>query len=344
MSTDLLVEPSSQSRGQRILTTVVRSREFSIAIVLVLIILAATIRRPTFVFSGDGWRDTLLTPSILLLLAIGQMVVIVTRNVDLSVGSILGVTAYVTGKIFIANPETSVVLVFLAGMLVGAALGAINGFLVAFFRVPALVVTLGTMYIFRGVLTNQIGSERIVAGDIPANFEKLGTDQILSIPLLTIIGLVVLAIVGYYLYTARGGREMYAIGSDPDAAVLYGLNVRRRLLSAFALSGAVAGLAGVVYAARYGTVSSSAGTGMELQAVAAVVIGGVAIFGGSGTVWGAAIGAMLLVTINRALPILGIPDFWQRAVVGALIIGAIVLDRVLSARQARKLIEAREQS
>ena len=101
MSTDLLVEPSSQSRGQRILTTVVRSREFSIAIVLVLIVLAATIRRPTFVFSGDGWRDTLLTPSILLLLAIGQTVVIVTRNVDLSVGSTLGLTAYLTGKLFV---------------------------------------------------------------------------------------------------------------------------------------------------------------------------------------------------------------------------------------------------
>ena len=99
----------------------------------------------------------------------------------------------------------------------------------------------------------------------------------------------------------------------------------------------------MVYAARYGTVSSGAGTGIELQAVAAVVIGGVAIFGGSGTVWGAAIGAVLLVTINRALPILGIPDFWQRAVVGALILGAIVLDRVLAARQARKLVEARDQ-
>jgi rhamnose transport system permease protein len=116
------------------------------------------------------------------------------------------------------------------------------------------------------------------------------------------------------------------------------------VIGAFVLSGAMAGLAGVLYAARYGTVSSGAGTGIELQAVAAVVIGGVAIFGGSGTVWGAAIGAVLLVTINRALPILGIPDFWQRAVVGGLIITAIVLDRVLAARQARKLVEAREQA
>ena len=148
----------------------------------------------------------------------------------------------------------------------------------------------------------------------------------------------------YYLRTARGGRELYAIGSDPDAAHLYGLNVRKRVIGAFVLCGALAGLAGVVYAARYGTISSSAGTGIELQAVGAAVIGGVAIFGGSGTVWGAAIGAWLLVTINRALPILGVQDFWQRAVVGALIIAAIVLDRVLAVRRSRKLIEARDDS
>ena len=162
--------------------------------------------------------------------------------------------------------------------------------------------------------------------------------------MLTIIGLVVLGLVGYYLYTARGGRELYAIGSDPDAAVLYGLPVKRRVLGAFVLCGALAGLAGVVYAARYGTVSSGAGYGMELQAVGAAVIGGVAIFGGSGTVWGAAIGAFLLVTINRALPVVGISDFWQRAVVGALIIAAVVLDRVLSARQERRLVAARDET
>ena len=340
--TDLLIEPSQQSRGSRLLGTLLRSRELSIAIVLVLIVAAATARRSQFVFSGDGWRDTLLAPSSLLLLAIGQMVVIVTRNVDLSVGSTLGVTAYVTGKIFIADPETRVALVFLAGLLVGAALGAINGLLVAFFRVPALVVTLGTMYIYRGVLTNQIGSDRIVAGDIPAGFEKLGNQQILTIPLLTVIGLVVLAIVGYHLHTARGGRELYAIGSDPDAAKLYGLNVGKRVFGAFVLCGALAGLAGVFSVARYATAFAGTGRDLELQAVAAVVIGGVAIFGGSGTVWGAAIGAFLLVTINRALPILGISDFWQGAVVGGLIIGSIVLDRVLTLRRTHQLVEARD--
>ena len=116
----------------------------------------------------------------------------------------------------------------------------------------------------------------------------------------------VLVVVGHHLRTTRSGRELYAIGSDPDAARLYGLPVTRRVLTAFVVSGALAGLAGVLYAARYGTVSSGAGLGIELQAVGAAVIGGVAIFGGSGTVWGAAIGAFLLVTINRALPVVGI--------------------------------------
>lgn len=340
----LLVEPSKQSPVRRAVGTVVRSRELAVLLVLLVVIAAATIKTPSFLFSSNSWRDLLLTPAILMILAVGQAVVIITRNVDLSVGSVLALTAYLTGRLFIDLPGTPIVVVVGAGLLVGALLGLVNGALVAFGQVPALVITLGTLYVYRGIVLTWAGSDRINASDLPPGFLRLGTQQVLSLPVLFLTALAVLGCVGYYLYTARGGRELYAIGSDPDAAVLYGLRVKRRVLSAFVLSGALAGLAGVMYAARYGTVSSGAGVGIELQAVAAVVIGGVAIFGGSGTVWGAAIGAVLLVTINRALPILGIPDFWQRAVVGALIIGAIVLDRVLSARQARKLIEARDAS
>ncbi|GCD89897.1 ABC transporter permease [Nocardioides sp. LS1] len=342
--TELMLQPSRVSPVQRVVGTVLRSREIAVAGVLIAVIVVATAKSHTFLFSGNGWRDLLLTPSILLLLAVGQTAVIVTRNVDLSVGSTLGLTAYLTGRLFLDHPGLPIVAVFLAAVLMGAVLGLVNGALVAFGKVPALVITLGTLYIYRGIMLSWAGSNRINASDMPHAFLRLGTRSIASIPILTIISLAVLALVGYYLWTARGGRELYAIGSDPDAATLYGLDVRRRVLAAFVLSGALAGLAGVVYTARYGTVSSGAGSGIELQAVGAAVIGGVAIFGGSGTVWGAAIGAFLLVTINRALPIVGIQDFWQRAVVGALIISAVVLDRVLSARQARKLIEARDES
>ena len=339
-----LVGPSRQAPAVRVFNTVVRSREMSILIVLLLVIAAATIKNPSFLFSANSWRDLLLTPSILLVLAAGQAVVIITRNVDLSVGSVLGLTAYLTGRLFLDFAGLPIVAVVAAGVVAGGLLGLVNGLLVALGKVPALVITLGTLYIYRGIVLTWAGSDRINAGDMPRDFLRLGTRSILSIPVLFIVAALVVGLVGYYLYAHRGGRELYAIGSDPEAARLYGLNVRRRVLAAFVLSGALAGLAGVMFAARYGTVSSGAGTGIELEAVAAVVIGGVAIFGGSGTVWGAAIGAVLLVTINRALPILGIPDFWQRAVVGALILGAIVLDRVLSARQARKLIEARDDS
>jgi len=344
MSDTLLVEPSTVSPARRAFDVVLHSRELAVGTVLVLLVLFTTFKSEGFLFSGNGWRDLLLTPSLLLLLAIGQTVVIVTRNVDLSVGSTLGLTAYLTGKLFIAQPGLPIPLVFVVGLLFGGVLGLVNGVLVAWGKVPALVITLGTLYIYRGIFLSWAGSSRINASDLPASFNELGTRQVLTIPVLTLIGAVVLAVVGYYLYTARSGRELYAIGSDPDAAGLYGLPIRRRVLAAFMISGALAGLAGVFYTARYGTVSSGAGYGMELQAVGAAVIGGVAIFGGSGTVWGAAIGAFLLVTINRALPIIGISDFWQQAVVGALIIAAITLDRVLSAREARRLVAARDEA
>lgn len=341
--TALLVEPSSMAPRRRAVRTVLRSRELSIAIVLLVVVAAATIKSPDFVFSSTGWRNLLLTPSLLLLLAVGQTVVVLTRNVDLSVGSILGLSAWLTGEILIDHPGVPAVAAFALGTLAGAGLGLVNGVLVGYGRVPSLVITLGTQYVLRGILLTWAGSRLISASQMPDGFLNLGTRQVLSIPVLFILAVAIVAVVGYYLQTARSGRELYAVGSDPDAAVLYGLPVRRRVVSAFVLSGALAGLAGVVYAARYGTVSSSAGTGIELQAVAAAVVGGVAIFGGSGTVWGAAIGAVLLVTINSALPIVNISDFWQQALVGLLILGAIVLDRVLAARQARKLIGARDE-
>ncbi|MEE3126322.1 MAG: ABC transporter permease [Actinomycetota bacterium] len=330
------------SSATRVLSHVVRSRELAVAVVLVALIVVTTLKNDNFLFSPDGWRNLLLNPSMLLILAVGQTAVIITRNVDLSVGSTLGLTAYAVGKLYTTYPDLPVVLVFLAGLVFGGLLGLVNGVLVTFGKVPALVITLGTLYIYRGIFLSWAGSDRITASDMPRDFLALGTKQVLTIPVLTIIALVVLAAVGYYLWTARGGREMYAIGSDPDAAVLYGLQTTKRVLSAFVLSGALAGLAGVCYAARYGSISSGAGRDIELQAVGAAVIGGVAIFGGVGTVWGAAIGAVLLTTINSSLPILGVSDFWQRAVVGALILAAVVLDRVLSARQAKRLAAERE--
>ncbi len=321
-----------------------RIREVGILAAFLLIVMVTTLKNPHFLFSPDGFRDLLLTPSILMLVAVGQAVVIITRNVDLSVGSVLGLSAYLTGRMFIDFPSLPWPLVFAVGIAFGACLGLINGALVAFAKVPSLVITLGTLYAYRGINVVWTGSDRINASDMPDGFLALGTESIFSIPVLTLIAVLVLACAAWYMHTQRGGRELYAIGSDPAAANLYGLRVTRRVLVAFVVSGALAGLAGVLYAARYGTVNSQVGSGFELQAVGAAVIGGVAIFGGSGSVFGAAIGAYLLMTINRALPVLGVDDFWQGAVVGALILGAIILDRIAAARQAKRFARMREVS
>jgi len=344
MSTTLTRPASTGGAAGAIVRRIARARETGIALALVIVIVAATAANPGFIFSGDGFRDLLLTPSLLLLVAVGQAFVIITRSVDLSVGSIVGLTAYLTGRLFIDIPGIPMIAVFFGGILLGGLLGAVNGLLVAWAKVPALVITLGTMYVYRGLNVAWTGSDRINASDLPRDFRGLGTQQLLGIPILTVIAVAVLIAAAWYLRNTRGGREFYAIGSDPSAAHLYGLKVSSRIITAFVLSGALSGLAGVLYAARYGTVSSAAGMGWELQAIGAAVIGGVAISGGVGTVWGAAIGAFLLLTINRALPILGIDDFWQRAVVGVLIIGSIVLDRVLSVRQHRRLVAQREEA
>ncbi|HWT34155.1 MAG TPA: ABC transporter permease [Microbacterium sp.] len=332
------------SRLTKTLGAIGKAREFGILIALAVVVVVTTAINPSFLFSTDGWRDLLLTPSMLVLVAVGQAVVIVTRNVDLSVGSVIGLTAYLTGRLFSDVNGIPIIVVVVIAVAVGALLGLVNGALVAFARVPAMVITLGTLYAFRGIDVVWAGSNRVNASNLPNGFLALGTGQFLTIPILAIVALVLLVVAAWYMRNSRGGREYYAIGSDPSAAQLYGLRVTRRVLTAFVLSGALAGLAGVFYAARYGTVDSQAGSGWELQAVGAAVIGGVAITGGVGSVWGAAIGAVLLMTINRSLPVVGIPDFWQNAVVGVLIIGAIVLDRVLAVRQKRRLIEARDAS
>jgi rhamnose transport system permease protein len=311
-------------------------RELGILLALALLVAITFAVNPRFL-SAQSVKDLLLGSTILAILAVGQAIVIITRNVDLSVGSILGLSAFATGTLFVNAPDTPVPLALLIGAALGAACGLVNGGLIVAARVPALVVTLGTLYVFRGLDYTWATGRQINAADMPREFLRLGTATVLGVPVLTLFAVVVLVVAGFVLRSYRSGRELYAIGSDPDAARLSGLPVGRRVFWAFVTSGALAGLAGVLYTARFGTVDANAGLGYELNVVAAVVVGGVAIFGGSGSVYGAALGAVLLTTIGSALPVLGISPFWQRAAVGALILAAIGLDRVLAVRMARRL-------
>jgi rhamnose transport system permease protein len=314
----------------------ITAREIPVAGALIALIAVTYIINPRFL-SPQSSKDLMLNATILVILAVAQALVIITRNVDLSVGAILGLVAFGTGTVFDIFPTIPLVLVFVIGMVFGGLLGSINGMLVTSAKVPALVITLGTLYIFRGVLSSWAGSKQYFSGDNPKAFGNLSVDTLIGIPIITIIAVVITVAVAMFMSSVRSGRDLYAIGSDPDAARLFGIPVGVRVLSAFIACGALTGLAGVLYASRYNSVGALTGSGIELDVVAAVVVGGVAIFGGSGTVAGAAIGAVLLSTITGALTATRVDKFWQQAIVGVLILAAIIIDRVVSLRRTRKL-------
>jgi rhamnose transport system permease protein len=313
-----------------------RLRELPVIIALVLLVLVTYLINPLFL-TPQGIKDLLLNATIVMILATGQTLLIITRNIDLSVGSMLGLVAFGTGSIFAAMPDIPIAAVFVIGMFFGALLGAINGLLVTAAKVPALVITLGTLYVFRGLNNAWAGGKQYFAGDRPDAFGALSVDTVLGFPIITLLAILVVAAVAVYMAGTRPGRDLYAIGSDPEAATAFGIKVSKRVLLAFLANGALAGLAGVLYASRFNSVGATTGTGMELTVVAAAVVGGVAIFGGSGSVTGAALGALLLTTITSSLTALRVDKFWQQAIVGVLILTAIIIDRVASLRTARKL-------
>jgi rhamnose transport system permease protein len=319
------------ARARRLTEWVFRVRELGIVLVLVLLIAVTGILEPRFL-DASSLRNLALNASIFAILAAGQTLVLITRNVDLSVGSVLGLTAYLAGDLLSKHQGLPLVLVFAAGIALGAACGLFNGILVTYGQVPALVVTLGTLYMFRGLAFLWTNGTQVNAETLPDSFLNLGTDSIAGVPILVVIALVVLAVVGQWLRAYRTGRELYAIGSNPEGARLAGVRSDRRVLTAFVLAGALAGLGGVLFTARFGTVDATAGVGYELTVVAAAVVGGVAIFGGKGSVYGAALGALLLGTITSSLIVLRVAAFWQQAAIGALLLLAITIDRLLALR------------
>jgi rhamnose transport system permease protein len=323
--------PADGARARRLTEWVLRVRELGIVAALALLIAVTAAIEPRFV-ETNSLRNLALNAAIFAILAVGQTLVIITRNVDLSVGSVLGLSAYLAGDLLSKHPGLSIPLVFVLGIALGAACGLVNGVLVTWGQVPALVVTLGTLYVYRGLAFLWTGGSQVSANQLPDSFLNLGSDSIAGIPILVIIALVVVLVVGQWLRDYRAGRELYAIGSNPEGARLAGVRSQRRVLTAFVIAGALAGLGGVLFTARFGTVDATAGAGYELTVIAATVVGGVAIFGGTGTVYGAALGALLLGTITSSLIVLRVAAFWQLAAVGALLLVAIGLDRFVAIR------------
>lgn len=320
---------------------ILKSREaLLVGVILVLVALIAS-RFPAFVAPAN-LVNVLTDTSPLIILAIGQAMVILTRCIDLSMASNLALTGMVCAMINVAYPGLPIPVIIVVALAFGAALGAVNGLLVWKLTIPPIVVTLGTLTIFRGIIFVISDGAWVNAHEMSPAFTGFPRADILGVPVLAWLAIITAAI--FFVVIARTplGRAFYAVGGNPDAAVYAGINVGKTQFWAFVLSGMLAGLTGYLWVARYSVAYVDIAKGFELEIIAACVIGGIAIAGGSGTVMGAILGALFLGIIKNALPVVGISPFWQLAISGAAIVIAVAFNARAGRRKGRIILKRAE--
>jgi ribose/xylose/arabinose/galactoside ABC-type transport system permease subunit len=261
--------------------------------------------------------------SFIAIMAVGQSPVIISGGIDLGVGSLLGLTGVMTAVLLTLGMNINVTI--LAGLAVGLASGLVNGLIITKAKLPPFIVTLGSMSMMRGLAFALTGGETIRS--LPPEFLAIGQGTIAGMPVPIVLLAVVAFIVGYLLKASTWGRYVYAIGGNEQASVYSGVNVNRIKLTVYALSGLCAGIAGVLFTARFGVGQSTAGLGYELDVIAAAVIGGVSLTGGRGTILGAIIGSLLMGILRNGLVLLNVSPYWQQFAIGVVIILAVIMDR-----------------
>jgi rhamnose transport system permease protein len=317
-----------------------RLREIGVLVALGVAVLFFAVRATNFL-TFDNWQDIAKDVAIVVVVGIGETMVILTRNIDLSVASIVGLCAFVTADTLAAHNDAPLVLIALLAMGVGTVLGLVNGLLVTVGRVPAIIATLATLAIYRGLAFQVTNGEAISAFRLPDNFLNIAASKPLGLPTLAWIALGVALVGAAILRWASWARDFYAIGSNPDAARVAGIHTGRRITMAFVMSGALSGLGGFMWASRYPTVDAVSATDFELDVITAVVIGGVNVFGGSGSVLGVVLGAVLVATIQNGFTLLHLSEFWKLffngfAIVVAVAINALVTHRLQDALRRRR--------
>jgi rhamnose transport system permease protein len=311
-----------------------RYREIGITVFILILALVVTLRTPSFL-TANNFRDILMNISILMIVALGQTMVILTKGIDLSVSSTIGLVAMMVAFLMKERPETPVFVIVLLGMALGTIAGSFNSIIITFGKVPPIIATLGTLSVYRGLVFFYSGGTWINSYELPRGIKLLSKGQLLGLPNLIVIAFLVAVIVYLFLKYTRTGRNIFAVGSNVEAAEYAGVRPQRIVFLVYLLSGMLAGLGAVLWVSRFESAQTNTALGFELQTVTAAVIGGVSISGGVGTVPGVVLGALLLGMIQNALTLVRISPFWQLAAQGLLIIIAVVIDRVISTRVVR---------
>lgn len=318
-----------------------KSREAILAGAILLLVGAIASRFPAFV-SPANLANVFNDTAPLIILALGQMVVIVTRCIDLSVAANLALTGMVVAMLNTAMPGLPVPVILAIALALGSAMGLFNGVLVWKLSIPPIVVTLGTMTIYRGIIFVISGGEWINAHEMSDAFKAFPRETFLGLPVLSWIAILVVLFFVVLVGRTALGRAFFAVGGNPHAAVYTGIDVGRTQCAAYVISGALAGLTGYLWVARYAVAYVDIAGGFELEVVAACVIGGISIAGGIGSVGGALLGALFLGIVKNALPVINISPFWQLAISGSAIIIAVAFNATSNRTKGRVILKKAE--
>jgi rhamnose transport system permease protein len=313
-------------------------REWLLLAIIAVIVLAVGARAPVFLTLRNA-LDIGNDSAILAILVMGQMLVLLTRGVDLSVASNLALTGMLCALAGRAWPGIPLVALIAMACAIGAALGFVNGWLIMRFSLPSIVVTLGTLSLYRGAVFVSSGGAWVSDHEIHPLIKGLPRETLLGLPMLIWFAAVVVALTFWLLHWRREGRELYAYGGNPSAALYAGIPVQRRLVMAYTVSGLLAGLAGLLWVWRYSIAFSELASGYELTVIAACVIGGVSIGGGVGTIGGAVLGVLFIGVVNGALPVIQVSPFWQQAIAGAVILISVVLNATADRKKGRQILD-----
>jgi rhamnose transport system permease protein len=308
-----------------------RFRELGMLMIIILVSLLVQLRNPSFL-TLENIDDLLKNTAILSILSVGMMLVILTRGIDLSIGATLALSGMISALTVSANPGLSPVLAILLGIGVGIVCGSLVGLLVAKFNILPIIASLGMMNVYRGLTYILSGGKWVSSYQMPESFKKIATGNVLGINMLVFIAIIIYIIFYYFINHVRTGRQIYAVGSNPESAKISGINNSKILFIVYVIMGALAGLAGVLWVSKFASAQGDTAVGYEMNVIAACVLGGVSMAGGSGKISGLIMGSVLLGILNNALPLVKVSPFWQQAIHGVIILAAVLINTLVKRR------------
>jgi len=311
-----------------------KRKETTLVLLILLLIFAVSLRAPGFVAPGS-LLNIVVDTSILIIVSLGQFGVILIGGIDLSIGSTMALVGMAAAMLNQFVPGIPVWFFAPFSLVAGALLGGLGGILVAFGKLPPLIASLGMMSAYRGLVFILSKGQWVTANEMTEGFRKIPEGLTLGLPHMVWAALIVAFLAHLFMRHTRSGRDVYAIGGNPTAARFAGVNQAKVEINVFLISGALAGLAGLLYVSRYGIAQNETASGFEMQTVAAAVLGGVNIAGGSGTVLGVILGSLFLGVVNNALPVLRLSPFLQMAIQGFIILTAVVANTLVDRRNKR---------